>query len=182
MRQVWGTLAVAALLLAGEARPQSASRNKLEAFVAAAAAYQDVPYAFGGRSAKKLDCLGLIFLPHQQVFGRPWRSLSVAPTALAPQLGESLGFVSSGSFLEPGFADAMARGEILFFLTDAATWDAAFISRPELKLWVGHTGIYLGEGRFMHASPWQGKVVEEDLGAFLREHLWLQGFARIALR
>ena len=66
------------------------------------------------------------------------------------------------------------------------TWDlsrvGARVDREQLKsgdlvffktaLWGNHVGVYLGEGRFVHASASRGVIVSELANPYWRKHYW----------
>ena len=177
IRSVVVGVALSALLAAPASARESGGADRL---VRIAHEYLGVPYRFGGRSRMALDCLGLVFLPWERVYGTPWRSLSVMPTKLAPQLGRRIGQVGRAQFLA-STAPTPDAGEVLLFLAAGATSDKPFL-RTETgePLWVWHVALSSGAGRMLHASPWSGKVVEEDIVQFVRKHEGFQGVVRIA--
>lgn len=172
------TRALMVLLALGCGMPRPAfalSRTTAARMVAAARELLGVPYELGGRlrtPTQGTDCQGVIFHAAQAVSGCGWRSFSVYPT-LTVQSGE-LGqpVFSSGplwsrdldiSRLEPGdmlflvqLVENPAEGPI-------GTLDGA-------PAWVGHTGMYTGEGRWIVGDHFAGAVVEVPLAAYLEEH------------
>jgi cell wall-associated NlpC family hydrolase len=88
-----------------------------------------VPYLFGGASPAGFDCSGFVSYVYAMV------GVSLPRTALAQSTyGRILG------------TEDIYPGDILFFETS----DSGVIN---------HSGIYLGKGKFIHASSGKGKVI-----------------------
>ena len=102
--------------------------------LAAAMRYLGGRYVWGGASPAGFDCSGFVWYVHQQV-GRP------ISRALEGQL-------SGGPRISK---DELQPGDAVFF---ANTY------RPGLS----HTGIYIGGGRFVHASDELTGVTISSLG------------------
>lgn len=133
-----------ALLLVAASLPLPARADGLGAEVALhALALTGVPYRFGSDDpARGLDCSGLV----RHVFR------AVAALEL-PRRAEELGRL--GQWVAPA---ELKAGDLLFFNTRG---------RP-----FSHVGIYLGDGRFVHAPTRRGAVRIEDLA----ERYWQRRF------
>jgi len=155
-----------------------------EKFVNAARAYLNknnraVPYIWGGRNTENnpgLDCLGLIFVSIQDVTGIPWNYWSVMPSKLIKQLGDGreVEFFYSENATEKDMIKDLKKGDVIFFLSTAPTRDKPVTSKKigndKIAYWVLHTAIYTGEGKIIHASPFDDDlcVVEENLYQFMK--------------
>ena len=95
--------------------------------------YLDVPYVYGGASPNGFDCSGLMYY----VYGQFDYTLKRGATGQYLNNGKSV----SKSKLKPG--------DLLFFYDSAGD--------------IGHVGMYVGDGQFIHASSSKGKVVIADL-------------------
>jgi cell wall-associated NlpC family hydrolase len=115
------------------------------AIARAAAAQLGAPYRYGGTDPTRgFDCSGLVFYAHAQ------QGIAVPRTAAAQ-------FAAARS-LDP---DDLEPGDLVFYRLDTR--------RRE----VTHVGIYVGQGRFVHA-PQSGKRVGE---ALLDDPYWRERFA-----
>lgn len=95
--------------------------------------YMGIPYVYGGRLPDSLDCSLLV----QTVFKRHGINL---PRTAAQQF--QVGIVIDPASLIPG--------DRLYFFDPKHTY-------------IGHTGIYIGDGRFIHASSNRGQVAIDEL-------------------
>jgi peptidoglycan DL-endopeptidase CwlO len=98
--------------------------------VAYALAQRGKPYVWGAEGPDTFDCSGLV----QAAYASAGISL---PRTARPQWRATPGVPTS----------QMIPGDLLFFATDASNWDS-----------IHHVGIYLGNGRMIHA-PQSGDVV-----------------------
>jgi len=98
---------------------------------------QGVKYVYGGYSTKGFDCSGFVKYVYAH-FG-----INV-PRSSADYAG--FGKKVSRENLRPS--------DILLFDTDGGNWD------------VSHVGIYIGNGKFIHASTTKGKVVVASLSEY----------------
>jgi cell wall-associated NlpC family hydrolase len=96
--------------------------------------YMGVPYKWGGTTRSGMDCSALTRAVYREAFG-----LELPRTSRQMyQLGQAV---------EP--ASRLRPGDLVFFRIDT--------SGPG----VSHVGIYVGDGRFAHASASRGGVIDE---------------------
>ena len=106
------------------------------------------PYVYGATGMSSFDCSGLTYYAFRQI------SITLPRTAQSQGYDSDFQQISSVSNLE--------RGDLVFFNTvsDSDQCD--------------HTGIYLGDGWFIHASSGQDRVVVSTLasGYYNRVFSW----------
>ena len=95
--------------------------------------YLGVPYVYGGTSPSGFDCSGFVYYVYKQC------GYSITRTATAQN---SVGSAVSRSDLKPG--------DIIIFLNGAKTS-------------IGHSGMYIGNNQFIHASSGGGRVMISGL-------------------
>lgn len=95
--------------------------------------YLGVPYVYGGTSPSGFDCSGFVYYVYRQC------GYSVTRTATAQN--------GNGSFVS---RDSLQPGDIVIFYNSAMSG-------------IGHSGIYIGDNQFIHASSGSGKVVISSL-------------------
>lgn len=119
-----------------EKRQRALRRADRGRLVRVAHSYVGVPYRWGGNSRAGLDCSALTRAIYREAYGLelPGNSYQLY------QLGKR---IPTQGQLKPG--------DLVFFRISAS---GAGIS---------HVGVYLGKGRFAHASPSQGSVVIAQL-------------------
>ena len=115
--------------------PSENASSAGEAIVNEAKKYQGVPYVYGGTSPSGFDCSGFVYYVYKQC------GYSITRTATAQN---SDGTYVSRADLQPG--------DIIIFYNSAKTA-------------IGHAGIYIGNGQFIHASSGSGRVVITNLSA-----------------
>ncbi len=169
-------LGVCGLAAVADAQSRSAPEaSSTERFVSAARELLGVPYTFGGRmrrTGEGIDCQGVLFYAAERVGRCGWKSFSVLPTVSVPR-GE-LGTAVEG--LSPVASSALdvsrlRPGDVLLLVDFAA--NPAEPSIGELRgrpVWVWHTGLYSGGGKWIVGDHFAGKVVETDLVAYLAAH------------
>ena len=154
MMHRWGIAALVALLLAGCAGAPpppppvgpiaplpSVSRNPQEmALEAALGDFYGAPYRSGGTTPAGVDCSGLV----QALYHKAGINL---PRTVAQQYQDG----------KPVGRDDLCFGDVVFFNRYCQTRGrgvviAGFFS-PGFTDEVCHDGVYLGGGRFIHASP-----------------------------
>ncbi len=109
------------------------SSTEGERVVSKAKEYLGVPYVYGGTSPSGFDCSGFVYYVFRQC------GYSVTRTATT-QNGD--GYQVSRGELQPG--------DIIIFYNSA-------------KSGIGHSGIYIGGGEFIHASSGGGRVMISSL-------------------
>jgi cell wall-associated NlpC family hydrolase len=112
-------------------------------FAREALLYQGVPYRRAGTSWRGLDCSGLVY----RVLRDQGRSVPRTAASLY-----SIGIPVDKEELRPG--------DLVFFKTSGGRS-------------ISHVGIYVGEGKFVHASSSQRRVVvtELDRGYYARQYV-----------
>ena len=113
--------------------PPEVSKRGYTPVVETAFTYLGLPYRYGGRLPNSVDCSLLV----QAVFRQHGMRL---PRTAAQQfaVGDTVG------------TQDMQAGDRIYFYNRARTR-------------IGHTGIYIGDGRFIHASANRGKVAVDEL-------------------
>ena len=102
------------------------------------------PHVMGGYSRSGIDCSGLVKLAHAQ-FG-----------VALPHSGNEQG--RYGAIISPG--EELKRGDLVFFHSTYST--------PNL---ITHSGIYLGENKFIHTSSSRGVSISVLLDSgYWQEH------------
>lgn len=132
-----------------------------------------VPYLFGGRLRPQgIDCQGVLFYAAERVAPCGWKSYSVFPTKSVAD--RELGARVRG--LDPIATSALdlARltpGDIILMVGfDANPSEPAIGKLGGRDVWVWHTGLYAGGGRWIVGDHFAGEVVEVPLLAYLEEH------------
>ena len=115
---------------------KGAVNSVADQIVATAKQYQGVPYVWGGTSPKGFDCSGLVYY----VYGQYGYSLQRRASLQYQYNGVSV----SKANLQPG--------DLVFFSDDVDP--------------IGHVGIYIGNGQFIHASSGKGCVTISDLSGY----------------
>jgi len=113
--------------------PPKASNTNRSPFIDTAFEYMGIPYKYGGQLPRNVDCSLLV----QTVFRRHGVQL---PRTAAQQyaVGQSVSVQN------------LQSGDRLYFYNRAGTT-------------IGHTGLYIGQGEFIHASSNRGKVAVDAL-------------------
>ncbi len=104
--------------------------------VATAKQYLGVPYVYGGASPKGFDCSGLVYY----VYGQYGYKL---------QRGAGSQYRTNGTPVDK--AD-LQPGDLVFFSDNVDP--------------IGHVGMYIGDGQFIHASSGKGQVIITDLDSY----------------
>lgn len=133
----------------------------------AAKKYLGVPYAWGGRSKKKLDCMGLIFLAYSNVTGKDWKKLSVYPSRLVKsgKLGhpvEGLDGIIADNI--QNLTNRMRVGDIVYLLTPfKIIEDDSLAAIDSTGYWPWHMGIYAGHSNILHANPFANEETPAEV-------------------
>jgi len=132
------------------AGPEAAIDQNSWSLVQNALGWLGAPYRRGGKSAEQgFDCSGFVGAVYAKTFG-----LVLPPSALSiSKVGEPVSFAE------------LKIGDLLFFNT---------LRRP-----FSHVGIYLGEGRFIHACSTGKQIKVDTLDQYYTKRL--NGFRRINL-
>ena len=104
--------------------------------VATAKQYLGTPYVYGGASPKGFDCSGLVYY----VYGQYGYSL---------QRGAGSQYRTDGKHVDK---DELQPGDLVFFSDNVDP--------------IGHVGMYIGDGQFIHASTGKGQVIITDLDSY----------------
>lgn len=123
----------------------------------AAKKYLGVPYAWGGRTEKGIDCMGLIFLAYSKITGKDWKKLSVYPSKLVKsgKLGKPVkgldGIIADSA---DNLADSIKVGDIIYLLIPSKIIkDEPLAIIDGVSYWPWHMGMYAGNGNILHANP-----------------------------
>jgi hypothetical protein len=162
------------LLLGGSALAQSRTFTH-ERFVTSAREVLGVPYDLGGRlrdAQDGLDCQGVLFYAAERVSACGWKSFSVMPTKSVPagELGTAVEGLSpvASSDLE---LSKLQPGDVLLLVGfDQNPAEPSIGTLKGQPVWVWHTGLYSGAGKWIVGDHFAGQVVEVDLKAYLAEH------------
>jgi len=116
------------------------SSKKGEEIVAYAKKFLNVPYVYGGASPKGFDCSGFTMYVYKN-FGISMKHGAQAQAKLGTAVNANKNSASS-------LKQNLKPGDLVFFL-DYETMDE-----------IGHCGIYIGDGKFIHASSGSGYCVK----------------------
>jgi cell wall-associated NlpC family hydrolase len=116
-------------------------RPLIERLAAEIKAFLGAPYRWGGVTEEGVDCSGLVQTVFRRVYG-----LSLPRT--------TRDLYRTGIRLR---GDPLRLGDLLFF-------------RPPGKRNVSHVGIYLGQGKFVHASTSRGVVISSLQEKYYQKH------------
>jgi len=105
--------------------------------------YRGTPYRSGGTDRNGMDCSGLLFCT--------FRELEISIPHNSAEIGRF--------------------GRIIPKIKDLRRGDLIFFSQTGGHRFITHSGIYLGEGRFIHTSTSEGVVVQS-----LNAHYWQEHF------
>ena len=111
----------------------SATSSQGEQIAKTALQYLGVPYVYGGASPRGFDCSGLCYYVYQQYGYSLCRG--------ATSMWNNNGVLVAKSDLQPG--------DLVFFKDSTSP--------------IGHVGMYIGDGKFVHAASGKGKVIITEL-------------------
>ena len=120
-----------------------------ETIVATAKQYMGAPYVYGGMSPSGFDCSGFV----NYVYKLCGYSMSRVASSI---------YNNNGTYVEKA---NLQVGDLVFFASNSSS--------------IGHVGIYIGNGQFIHSSSGAGCVVISDLSSnyYLKNYV---GAKRIA--
>ncbi len=116
--------------------PTGSYSNSASGLIAAAKAQLGKPYVWSEEGPDSFDCSGLAYY-------------ALRLSGVSVSRYNAIGFSQVSSWKAINSLDDCRKGDLLFYKSD---------SNPS----VNHTGIYLGNGQFIHASSSAGKVVISD--------------------
>ena len=122
----------------------SATSSQGEQIAKTALQYLGVPYVYGGASPRGFDCSGLCYYVYQQYRYSLYRG--------ATSMWNNNGVLVAKSDLQ--------LGDLVFFKDSTSP--------------IGHVGMYIGDGKFVHAASGKGKVIItelEDSGYYARNYV-----------
>jgi hypothetical protein len=127
----------------GIERAISCENYDVEKVIETAVSYQGTPHRMTGTNQKGIDCSGLIMVAH-----------SSAEIHLPHSAEEQARYGTIVPTMEE-----LKRGDLVFF----------YDTYPTPKF-ITHTGIYLGEQKFIHASSSKGVLVSDLADEYYRKH------------
>jgi cell wall-associated NlpC family hydrolase len=120
-----------------------AKNYDIEKIIKTAESYIGTPHKMGGATSKGMDCSGLVMVSHQQ---------NQIPLPHDSNEQARYGNIKLS-------ASDLKRGDLVFFHDTYKT--------PKLGT---HSGIYLGNNKFIHASAQKGVIVNEITSKYYVEH------------
>ena len=117
----------------GEETAEPGTNSLAESIIAVAEKNLGVPYVYGGASPNGFDCSGLVYYCYLQC------GKQIERTATAQY--------RQGVYVEK---DKLEPGDLVFFVTPGTNS-------------IGHVGIYIGDGEFIHASTGHGYIMVAEL-------------------
>ncbi len=112
----------------------SGSNSEGEKIVETAKKYMGTPYVWAGTSPSGFDCSGFVYYVYKEC------GYSINRTAAS--------IYSNGVYVE---RDSLQPGDAICFTTSSSS------------TYIGHVGIYIGDGQFIHASSGTGYVTISSL-------------------
>lgn len=133
-----------------------------------------VRYQLGGRmkDGAGVDCEGVVFAVAERLTGCGWRSFPVDPTRIVAT--RALGDRVKG--LDPiASADLdltlLEPGDVVMLVGAAKNPKEGPIGKLSgHDVWVWHTGVFTGEGKWLVGDHYAGQVVEVPLDEYLEAH------------
>ncbi|MGA9523738.1 MAG: hypothetical protein WBV82_19915 [Myxococcaceae bacterium] len=155
------------------------AREKLgDRMVSSAREVLGVPYDFGGRMrvsgdrVEGIDCQGVLYYAAERVGTCGWKSFSVFPTVSVArgELGTAVeGMAPIAS--EKLDVSKLKPGDVLLLVGfEENPAEPAMGLLEDRKVWVWHTGMYSGDGRWIVGDHFAGSVLETDLRQYLAAH------------
>lgn len=107
-----------------------------------------VPYRNGGMDRNGVDCSGLVYCLYNSVYGQKIERCS--------------SYDMFNKYCMPVNASQLKQGDLVFFTTDNSDGR------------IGHSGIYLKNGKFIHASSSKGVIISNLNEQYWSKH-WFAG-------
>ena len=107
-----------------------------------AQSWLNVPYKYGGMDRNGIDCSALSGILYRQVYG-----IKLPRTARDQMQG--------GTYVRQPW---LKEGDLLFFRDDRGSFQ-------------DHVGVFLGDGKFIHASSSQGVTISDLFSPYYQERL-----------
>ena len=120
-----------------------ATETKADKVAALAKKQEGKGYAYGAEGANQFDCSGLAYYVYKKAAGK------TLPRSSAEQ-------ASNGSYKKITSLSSAKKGDLLCFITGGGKK-------------CDHVGIYLGGGKFVHASQSKGKVLVSSLTDYWKD-------------
>lgn len=150
------------------------SPKAIDAALDAARALKGQRYQLGGRlkPGQGVDCEGVVFAVAERLTGCGWRSFPVNPTEILATraLGDRVKGLDPIATAALDVA-ALEPGDVVMLVAPTQNPKEGPIGQLEGQdVWVWHTGVYSGDGRWLVGDHFAGEVVEVPLLDYLREH------------
>ena len=120
------------------------------ALMTEASTWMGVPYKYGGSTRAGVDCSGLTCAIYENAYGKKLHRRSIE------QYQQDTKRIKQGK---------LRQGDLVFFSTSSGTPSADNVN---------HTGIYLRDGMFIHASSSRGVVIDNLSSAYFAR-TWVGG-------
>lgn len=125
------------------------------------------PYQLGGRlkTGQGVDCEGVVFAVAERLTGCGWRSFPVDPTVMLATraLGDRVKGLDPIASAELDLA-LLRPGDVVLLVAPTRNPKEGPIGQlGGVDVWVWHTGVYSGDGRWLVGDHYAGEVVEVPL-------------------
>lgn len=119
------------------------SASKADKVVALAKKQLGKAYAYGAEGSQRFDCSGLAYYVYKNAAGKKLKRTSDEQAA-------------DGRFAKISSLSSVKKGDLLCFITGGGSK-------------CDHVGIYIGSGKFIHASASKGKVVTSEITDYYKD-------------